>query len=366
MANIPVGSLWSSLGGAIGEGMTRPIRENLDLLAQKKLYDLKADAELSMQREQRKDLAKAFEPLFGKKMSDFLVSIDPQSRAAALNDIYGLQQFGQRLDAMPQQAQGMQALTNQGLPGLQGTGQGLGAVASLGQITPQDRNIFMSPQLKHQQALEQQGLTKIAQREREWEHKLEKEGYERTDPIVAKTFATADQNRPLRTKIQETLEMAKKFGKRFPTYGAALLPEKLQDALYRDPQYRLYKKNLEEIVTDLAQNARGKQTEYFTKLIEKSKAAVNQPIETQIAALSNLESVVNKLIKPAEYARSLANEKGGYPKNIREELEDYSEFLDKKEWDDLPPAKFMKGERIFDQQKKTWLKSDGKKWKASK
>lgn len=165
-----LGSVFPSLGAALGKGAAQPINEHLDLLAQDKLMQLQEAAQgRQMQRQaamqqaaaqqERARYAQGLSPLLGQEAAGFISNLNPEERKVALQNIGSLMQ----LTGAPQgniqgqsSSPGMQALA-QGQPS-QSTQTGVAQPSGRAQTI---ENLFTSPAERRQKETLELGKQKF-------------------------------------------------------------------------------------------------------------------------------------------------------------------------------------------------------------
>lgn len=106
MPSVPLGGVGPSLGSALGKGIAQPFEEGLNLLAQKKLMQIQQQQQQQAAQTERKRYAQGLAPLLGQETAQFLSSLGPEERKAALQNIGSLMQLGGMGGQPMQQQQG--------------------------------------------------------------------------------------------------------------------------------------------------------------------------------------------------------------------------------------------------------------------
>lgn len=163
-----LGSVWPTLGAALGKGAAQPINEHLDLLAQDKLMQLQEAAQgRQMQRQaamqqaaaqqERARYAQGLAPILGEQTAGFISSLNPEERKVALQNVGSLMSLvggpqGQQV------SQGLQALSQGRMP------QGQPGQAAQPQQASREQaieNLFTSPAERRQKETLELGKQKF-------------------------------------------------------------------------------------------------------------------------------------------------------------------------------------------------------------
>lgn len=98
---IEYGSRMASLGEALGQGLSKGVESQLQLLQQKKLSDMLIGQGIKQKEAEQKQYASTLEPILGQQMAKFLGGLSPKEREVAFQNLGGLMQLGGQ--QMPQQ-----------------------------------------------------------------------------------------------------------------------------------------------------------------------------------------------------------------------------------------------------------------------
>lgn len=390
-----IGSIFPSLGSALGKGLAQPIHQHLDLLAQDKLMQLQEAAQnRQMQRQaamqqqaaavERQRYAQGLAPLLGEQAASFLSNLNPEERKFALQNLGALQQLTGT--QAPSGETGFPAL----LPGQQQTfkeGQLVGQPTAQA-AAPSDRqklieDLFTSPAEKRQKETLELQKQKFAESKKQTASKEKFASFKETKPERKEILDAARSAKDNLARLDEMQRLSEKGKLDSPYYLELLKKTGFDIDALKSPDTQEFQKLQMDFLRD-AQNVFGSRvTNYEVSQFLKAIPSLSQSKEGRAKVINNLKIFNKAAIERSKALGEILKEHGGTPPlDLQEKVEErvapridslYKQFHQgiiapegkvKASFNTLgdAPASKFKGKRAFDDATGKYYRSDGTNW----
>jgi hypothetical protein len=390
---IQLGSVLSSLGGALGSGMAQPIEEGLNRLSQEKMMLLQqkyADAanERAAQRQyqytqaakaaERERFVAGAEPYMGKEVASFLGNLSPQERSKLYPSIGALYQL-----------QGENAPSD--ISTARQPAQRLRGNANVMQ------ELFTSPAEKRQREMldiqrASLEIKKEAEKRQRDALELQKKGLEfkkgratqeeklsafkETKPERKEILSGARAARESVARLERMEELNKNGKLSSPAYLEFLKKAGLDIPALTSPDTQEFRKLEADFLREARSIFGSRISNYEVNAFLRAIPSSMQSREGRERVIHNLKTFYQASKERADTMSSIIKEnKGVPPLDLMDQVEskssgridklmrDFKEGLSGKTFDSLPSASEFKGKKIVDEDTGKVLVSDGKEWK---
>lgn len=331
-----------SAGERIGTSFGSGLSSGLEALQKLRMEDMLA-------RQQQTRTEKSLEPLFEQVKG---TPYEPALRALAKSDPKGLSKMVQNAVlggfnfGAPQQAQN---IPTEGYPE-QPTGTSEDIFAQRKTPTPTGdfgealrRGVYETPALRQQRDIAEAKIKEGRAQEARKESRQRQKEIRKWVSEKEKDQTEWGQARKIASQMKDILL---KHSKDFPGRLEGLFEGKLQAASIRNPSVRHYITLADKLVNQLSNTLTGRVTNYRERFVEKSKARIDQPIQTQLDILNDvLEEADRSDMRYGFIEKSRDPKTHDYPEDIQSKWHTYEKALN----DPLKyPEEFPVGQRYQD------------------
>jgi hypothetical protein len=389
--------LGHGMGAGLGKGINQEVERSLDLLQRKKVADLMTSHGIDEQKAQKKYAKEQLEPLLGNNYSpqalDFLASMPQQQRYAVMSTPGALEQLEQMVSG--QLGGGMQQLMQQPQMQQQQAQQQQPQISPMdmlsminGQQPQNPMGQLQQPQMpqiqprpgqamQYQQPMQQmQWISPLQQAIRggkgptaaEERNALSREKEVTRQQEKLRTFVNAEESDNKNMKLvgryaKKMKKILEEHGNEFPGLFVANLDESTLNKFLANPYVREYMDLSKKLAATMVYAKRGQPTNYKLQLEQSSKPGVGKPLETNLNELDDIMSMVAESNMANEYLLSQRDNKGNYPHDIADKLNEYTNVLERPLQN---PQFFPVGKHWVDDDGNDFvvtMTKEGKKWK---